>query len=1003
MKRGILILFLFISFFGIVNAENCLIENYVPSQIMNIKEGWNLLSFPVENSINITRDLQNENCLIFKAWEYNFNQNNFIERKILESGKSYYLYSIKNCSFNLSNFEITIKTNVNLNYGWNIVSGTNNFTKNYPNMNGVFWTFGNLGYEPKLLNLTSFDAGWIFLNSSSCAEEIIVPLIGTNKKNINKYSEKEVFLVSDKNWKEVLQLIPVTTFTQQDGDDSICQRGYGTPENVCVYPTLIYHDEIEEKNAFDIDSSIYFMQQFNTEKVKVIGEIPEELNNLLIAEKEFGAGISQENIKRIDVENYLSYWESYEDIVYVQEDYELSLLASTYASLLNAPLIIAGTELDRDENFEERNIICVGNVLRQCNENYNLETLQEKYIEMTEFYDGNKTDKIILTNPNDLEIFVSEEFQPEKSTNPIYEIYGKTSLASPILASAKHEVIITTRESDYEKVDEKIEREVGRLFENFLDDVVFERKITLPGMNTDIYLYDLETQQEKIIGSQGLIHENVIISGNKIVWQDNRNGNYDIYLYDLETNTETQITFDSFSQTNPSISGNRIVWEHQKDWRSSNIYLYDLETQQEIQITSGFFHYLFPLISENKVFWQLDKRDGTGNWDVYMYDLEDSNELIIKNDIRDLSSLSVSADKVVWSFDGDIYLYDLEIQQEIQITSNLFGEYNPKIFGNKIVWRVYRGGNNNIYIHDLETQRGMQVTSDGFYYRGPLISGNKVVWLGPKTQKMPFYKPFLTVFGFNQAISFRGDLIPGWNMRYNLDTTNYADFNGDNSSDISVGRIQGISVSDVYSYLMRDLFYNQLSETFDNISFLVGNGYDDPNGALYFEGKGVHNWSTQFRSLGYFVECTVSKSYSNSCFNYTSEDKIEVWQNTLERGNSIYLAHHGWSGGTGIISNQIPNLKNGIFFSESCSTCSLDNGDSFCNNLIRKGALGNFAAISATSGLNNHKILQDIYMLNMNLGTSFSKYSMGNENSLLGDPTFRPYVPYKLNEELEWE
>jgi len=469
MKRGILILLLFVFILEFTNAESCLIENYVPNSIINIKEGWNLLSFPVENSINITNDLQNENCLIFKAFEYNINTGSFTERKILESGKFYYLYSIKSCSFNLSNFIIKDKTNVNLNYGWNIVPGSNNLTKVYPNMNGIFWIFGNSGYESKLSNLTSFDAGWIFLNSSRCKRQIEIPPIGKNKKNMNKYSEdlREVFLVSDKNWKDVLSLVPVTTFTQQTGDNSNCQRGYGTPDKVCVYPTLVWHDEVNEKNAFDIDSSIYFMQQFNTEKVKVVGEIPEELNNLLIAEKDFGAGISQENVQRINIENYLSYWESYEDVVYVQDDYELSLVASTYASLLNAPLIIKGTELDVDEIFNGRNIICITNeeinLGRTCNENYNLETLQQKYVDMTEVYDGIKTDKIILTNPNDLDIFVSEEFYPEKSANPVYEIYGKTSLASPILAGAKHEIIITTRESDYQKVDEKIESEVGRL------------------------------------------------------------------------------------------------------------------------------------------------------------------------------------------------------------------------------------------------------------------------------------------------------------------------------------------------------------------------------------------------------------------------------------------------------------------------------------------------------------------------------------------------------------
>ncbi|MBU1129651.1 MAG: hypothetical protein KJ949_03410, partial [Nanoarchaeota archaeon] len=300
-----------------------------------------------------------------------------------------------------------------------------------------------------------------------------------NIKDTSKYFDAQVFLISDKNWRDVLPLVSLITWTQQQGDDSECQRGYGTAEGVCVYPTLIYKEQeelnsfneeelrelfstfrasfmyrkdafhylgmgvsteekcniygglhileieltegsslnvgreiqgyIKVKNcfengeaileelyfntepevgsffeidfldniknvnlgpgqeidfkfnigfikplpeSFDIDSSIYFMQQFNTEKVTIIGETPQELDNLLIAEPELGAGINQNQIKRIKTEDYLSYWESYKDVVHVEDNYELGLMASTYASLLNAPLIIQGTNLDKEVNFE---------------------------------------------------------------------------------------------------------------------------------------------------------------------------------------------------------------------------------------------------------------------------------------------------------------------------------------------------------------------------------------------------------------------------------------------------------------------------------------------------------------------------------------------------------------------------------------------------------------------------------------------------------------------------
>jgi len=50
------------------------------------------------------------------------------------------------------------------------------------------------------------------------------------------------------------------------------------------------------------------------------------------------------------------------------------------------------------------------------------------------------------------------------------------------------------------------------------------------------------------------------IHGNRIVWSDDRNGNYDIYMYDLSTKEETQITTNESNQYNPAIYDNSIVW-----------------------------------------------------------------------------------------------------------------------------------------------------------------------------------------------------------------------------------------------------------------------------------------------------------------------------------------------------------------------------------------------------------------------------------------------------------
>jgi beta propeller repeat protein len=55
--------------------------------------------------------------------------------------------------------------------------------------------------------------------------------------------------------------------------------------------------------------------------------------------------------------------------------------------------------------------------------------------------------------------------------------------------------------------------------------------------------------------------EYVDVSGNIIVWRENRGGNTDIYAYDLARDMEYRITTNAATQTDPKIGGNLIVWE----------------------------------------------------------------------------------------------------------------------------------------------------------------------------------------------------------------------------------------------------------------------------------------------------------------------------------------------------------------------------------------------------------------------------------------------------------
>jgi len=430
--------------------------------------------------------------------------------------------------------------------------------------------------------------------------------VGENSKNLNKYSNKEVFLISDTNWQDVLPLVPVAVWTENSREikkwpmliyheeREIDIININVVETLDIYPLFVenikatlegpilsvgesgeflisftnlanitqsfpvqivpakyfyfslssdeikvvgdflmpiggnaftllpqetqsYHINITVDKApgpagggYDADSILWFLEQYKAQKVTAIGNLPEELVGLIN-----GRGLTP---IIISPDNYLDYWSSFDTLVYVQDNYELSLMASTYASLHNAPLIIQNSSFDKPELFKDRKVIGVGACPAgiTCQAQYTLEQLQKQYVQET------NTDKIILVNPNDLDIKVTEEFTPEKSSGTITELYSQTSLAASILASAKHEVIIT---KEFEVIGDSFEKsqlnDLVLSIDNFIDNKfqefnINEGYLTIMGTPDAIenrFYYNLESSNiyNADVGKYATLDEDAIL------------------------------------------------------------------------------------------------------------------------------------------------------------------------------------------------------------------------------------------------------------------------------------------------------------------------------------------------------------------------------------------------------------------------------------------------------------------------------------------------------------
>lgn len=239
--------------------------------------------------------------------------------------------------------------------------------------------------------------------------------------------------------------------------------------------------------------------------------------------------------------------------------------------------------------------------------------------------------------------------------------------------------------------------------------------------------------------------EDPSIYGNRIVWADNRNGNYDIYMYDLSTSKEIQITTNESSQLNPDIYEDRIVWT---DYRNGNndIYMYNLSTSTEIQITTNVESQYEPVIYEDEIVWTDERNLGFyRNYDIYKYNLSTREETQITTNESGQFHPKIYNEKIIWidtrsqnldyySMLGnfDIYMYNLSTREETQIVSFSYGySYeSPIIYGDMIVWVDYRNGNwdNDIYAYNLSTCKETHIFTNESVPENCDIYNDRIVW-----------------------------------------------------------------------------------------------------------------------------------------------------------------------------------------------------------------------------------------------------------------------------------
>ena len=216
------------------------------------------------------------------------------------------------------------------------------------------------------------------------------------------------------------------------------------------------------------------------------------------------------------------------------------------------------------------------------------------------------------------------------------------------------------------------------------------------------------------------------ISGTRVVWQDQRAGNWDIYFRDLPDGTETVVTSNISDQIYPDVDGGRIVWQDSRT-DGGDIYGYDIATGSEFAVSTDTGNQERPAINGDWVVWQ---DNGAGNWDIFAYNLSTMEKIQITNHERDQMNPTIEGTTILWQDYrhglGEIYSYDLLSRTETRLTTNIDNQTDPVLSGNIYLWTDHRNGGRDIYLKQANGER--RLTYGAGDQAGADINGGTIVY-----------------------------------------------------------------------------------------------------------------------------------------------------------------------------------------------------------------------------------------------------------------------------------
>jgi subtilisin family serine protease len=303
---------------------------------------------------------------------------------------------------------------------------------------------------------------------------------------------------------------------------------------------------------------------------------------------------------------------------------------------------------------------------------------------------------------------------------------------------------------------------IVELKESFLETPVpFVLQITSGGYSQSVNgVFHFGTRRITSSSAQVDIWSDIDIDDDKIVWGDLKEGlfNGQIYLYDLQTNQEIQVTNNSWDNYCPVIYGHRIAWIR-NEYGERKIILYDMNTQEETVIETGEFRGID--IYEDKIVY---RQSGTG---LVLYDISTSESKTLTTDTLDnykvCETSFVHDNKVVWAANGEINLYNINTDTSEIVTSG----NDPAIHGNKIIY-YDSSGRNKLLMYNLDTEEEITLSDTKCEAFCDIDINNNYVAYSNPSSGLGFYGTEFQLYNINTQSKHRFSFEPSSKVRWNL-------------------------------------------------------------------------------------------------------------------------------------------------------------------------------------------------------------------------------------------